>query len=64
MNHQVHPAERFHAAFHPFPVRKACSVPHPSTLNDNPPNGRSPAHPRHPQHAELGQSHPGTVYKG
>src|SRR5664279_5180924 len=37
MNHQVGPAERFHAAFHPLPVRKACSVPQPSTLNDLPP---------------------------
>ena len=24
MNHQVDPAERFHGAFHPLPVRKAC----------------------------------------
>ena len=64
MNHQVDPAERFQGAFHPLPVRKACSVPQPSTLNDNPPKGWSRAHPRHPQHAEPGQSHPDAVYKG
>jgi hypothetical protein len=64
MNHQVHPAHRFHAAFHPLPVRKACSVPQPSTLNNTPPKGRSGAHPRLPQHAESRQSHLDAVYKG